>query len=114
MFDDLGEQTVHLTPRTKVRFGEHVDGPTVDYPGCAVQPVQSEERRDDGEASESRWKIIAPVGFPERTTNVATVDGIVDDAGRPRRLQVDGELQTHYDDEGFAVYVGGFLTEWRG
>jgi len=114
MVDDLGNQTVLLTPRIKVKHGDFVDGAPVPYPGCAVQPAASEERREDGQATESRWKLFAPPGFPERTTSVVTVDGIVDDAGRPRRLHVDGELQTHYDDEGTAVYVGGFLTEWRG
>ena len=114
MVDDLGNQTVWVTPRIKAKHGDFVDGAPVAYPGCAVQPVQSDERREDGQATESRWKLLAPPGFPERTTSVVTADGIVDDAGRPRRLHVDGELQTHYDDEGTAVYVGGFLTEWRG
>lgn len=112
--DELGAQTVYLTPRVKVKHGDYIDGATVPYPGCAVQPVQSAERREDGQATESRWRLFAPPGFPETTTSVVTADGVLDDQGRPRRLHVDGELQTHVDDEGMPVYVGGFLTEWKG
>lgn len=111
---NVGTQTVRLIPRLRAKHGDWVDGIPVVYPGCAVQPAASEERREDGQATESRWKLLAPPGFPERTSSVVLVDGIVDDAGRPRRLHVDGELQTHVDLDGAAVYVGGILTEWRG
>ncbi|MGX4711650.1 hypothetical protein [Rhodococcus ruber] len=110
----LGGQTVRLIPRIKLKHGDFVDGVPVPYPGCSVQPVQSEERPEDGQATETRWEIFAPPGFPERTENVLTVDGLVDDAGVPLRLHIDGKLQTYIDLDGVAEYVGGYLTEWRG
>ena len=104
--DELGNQTVRVIERERLKRAVMRDVTTAEYPGCSVQPVSS----TDGVplTGHSRWVIYAPPGFPESTENVLDVDGIGE------RLHVDGNLQTWFDDEGIADHVWGYLKKWEG
>lgn len=104
--DELGNQTVRVIERERLKRGVTRDVTTDEYPGCSVQPVVSA----DGVPLEksTKWVIYAPPGFPESTENVLDVDGIGE------RLHVDGDLQTWFDEDGFPDHVWGYLTKWEG
>lgn len=104
--DDLGNQTVRVIERERLKRGVMRDVTTDEFPGCSVQPVTS----TDGVPLEksTKWVIYAPPGFPESTENVLDVDGI------GPRLHVDGDLQTWFDEDGLPDHVWGHLKKWEG
>lgn len=104
--DELGNQTVRVIGRTRLKRGVMRDVTTAEYPGCSVQPVTSTEGVPI--AKSETWVIYAPPGFPESTENVLAVDGI------GFRLHVDGDLQTWFDEDGLADHVWGHLKKWEG
>lgn len=115
IYGDMGGQTVRMINRVRGKHNTYTETPGAVYHGCAVQPDSTGpgDRNEDGTATEARWALFAPPGFPLQYDGVMTVDGITGDDGQPRRLHVFGELQTHFDLEGFPVYVSGTLTDWR-
>ncbi|WP_311053073.1 hypothetical protein [Rhodococcus qingshengii] len=106
MMDELGNQTVRVIKRVRLKRGVMSDVTDAEFPGCSVQPVTS----TDGVpiAKSQKWVIYAPLGFPESNENVLAVDGIGE------RLHVDGDLQTWFDDDGIADHVWGHLVKWKG
>lgn len=112
----LGSQTVRMTPRVRGKHNSYTDGPEERYTGCSVQPDNSSPVNENGTATEARWKLFAPDGFPTGSPEaVIRVDGLVDPdrPGQLRRLTVFGELQAHPDLDGTTAYVGGVLVDWR-
>lgn len=106
----LGAQTVTVKARTRVKHGQWVDGPGVDYDGCSVQPMGSTELHQLGVTGSSRWNLYAPEGFPISSDNVIVWE---DPAGHVLTLDVDGELQPWVDEySGTVEYVGGILKKW--
>lgn len=110
----LGGQTVRTFTRTRGKHNTYTETPGPVFAGCSVQPDSSGDRNEDGTAVETRWKIFAPPGFPERHDGVMTVDGLVDSSGRPRRLHVFGVLQTWTDLDGQPSHVEGILVDAEG
>lgn len=105
MFGDLGMQTVRVIARERGKRGTYTELPPVDWPGCSVQPVGSQEGAPI-ETTE-RWVLYAPAGFPTSTENVLEVEGIGE------RLHVDGNLQTWIDFDGTVDHVWGYLKKWE-
>jgi hypothetical protein len=102
----LGASTLELVDRQRVKHGQFVDGEVRKFEGCSVQPVGSSEA-EAGLTTVATWNVWAPPDFPTKTENVVRFNGI--------ELQIDGELQTFYDDlSGVALYVTGQLTRWKG
>lgn len=104
--DELGNQTVRVIERERLKRGMMRDVTTAEFPGCSVQPVTA----TDGVPIEksTKWVIFAPPGFPESTENVLDVDGIGE------RLHVDGDLQQWVDEDGIVDHVWGHLKKWEG
>lgn len=111
-------QTVRVIPRertlpdgTRVRHGDYVERPAITVSGALVLPDSSSEQLDGGQLVASRWRIVAPVGFPARPQDVIEVDGL---EPTTLRLHVDGRLQTRTDLRGRPHHVEGLLVEWKG
>lgn len=105
MDDELGNQTVDVIVRTRVKRGEYVEAAPDPWPGCSVQPVGAQEGLPI-EAT-TRWVLYAPAGFPLSTENVLDVEGI------GPRLHVDGDLQPWVDEDGEVDHVWGYLKKWE-
>ena len=106
----LGDQTVTVKARTRLKHGQWSDGPGTDYDGCSVQPMGSVELQQLGVTGSSRWNLFAPEGFPISSDNVIVW---TDPSGRELTLDVDGELQPWVDEySGTVEYVGGVLKKW--
>lgn len=106
----LGDQTVIVKARTRIKHGQWIDGPGTEYEGLSIQPMGSLELHNLGITGSSRWNLFAPEGFPVSSDNVIIW---TDPSGTTLTLDVDGRLQPWVDEyTGTVEYVGGVLKMW--
>lgn len=106
----LARQTVTVVTRTRVGEDElgndrYDDVETV-VPGCAVQPLTTDEQVGDRDTVTSRWQLWAPAGTPLAATSRVRYDG--------HTFEVDGEPQTWPGISGGPHHVTAFLVTWTG